>query len=470
MRFPSAERSLHTDDDDDAWSKKTILSLDGGGVRGLSSLLILQELMVEIGKIERRANAEAKSSAYSPLVDCLREGGGARPGARSILEYFPCHYFDYICGASTGGLVAIMVGRLRMSVHEAIEEYKNLSAKFFEKRSSRLKRLLTRNENRNENRTKRESFKGYFDTWRPLRFASPQEKANRFRSDHARCKTIVCSIKSSENNGFQRPFLLRSYDPKESSKIHFEKAPDKRDDFAIWEVARAAFAAPSYFKSIDDFHECYDDHMTNLNNHNPSVEAIKEVNLLAGSSGAIDSFLSLGSGKAKASSPEMKYGRGSSLQNITNISESIHDDAKYASKLQRFDYHRFEVEEGLQDIPIDEWRPRISGKITFRKIETATQLYLRKKEIRSQIQQCARILVGKRTLRAETMRWECFATGTRYQCPFSGCSISEARFNNRNELMDHMRMGHDLAPPDADHYREVQKLLDRGRTNGEQQG
>lgn len=62
-----------------------ILSLDGGGVRGLSSLLILRELMEELG---RQLNA-----IDTPL---------------------PCHYFDLIGGSGTGGLIAIMLGRLRM--------------------------------------------------------------------------------------------------------------------------------------------------------------------------------------------------------------------------------------------------------------------------------------------------------------------------------------------------------------------
>lgn len=62
-----------------------ILSLDGGGVRGLSSLLILRDVMEEIG---RRTKA-----AQTPL---------------------PCQYFDLIGGTSTGGLIAIMLGRLAM--------------------------------------------------------------------------------------------------------------------------------------------------------------------------------------------------------------------------------------------------------------------------------------------------------------------------------------------------------------------
>jgi patatin-like phospholipase/acyl hydrolase len=62
-----------------------VLALDGGGVRGLSSLLILQKLMSEIQRL--------KGDSQPPL---------------------PCQYFDLICGTSTGGLIAIMLGRLRM--------------------------------------------------------------------------------------------------------------------------------------------------------------------------------------------------------------------------------------------------------------------------------------------------------------------------------------------------------------------
>jgi patatin-like phospholipase/acyl hydrolase len=59
-----------------------ILTLDGGGVRGLSSLLILQKLMNEV--------EDLKKDRHPAL---------------------PCEYFDLICRTV---LVAIMLGRLRM--------------------------------------------------------------------------------------------------------------------------------------------------------------------------------------------------------------------------------------------------------------------------------------------------------------------------------------------------------------------
>lgn len=67
-----------------------ILCLDGGGVKGLSSLYILKELMAQI-----RRNKES----------------GNRERARCHLR--PCDYFDLICGTGTGGILAIMLGRLQ---------------------------------------------------------------------------------------------------------------------------------------------------------------------------------------------------------------------------------------------------------------------------------------------------------------------------------------------------------------------
>ena len=68
-----------------------ILSLDGGGVRGISSLYILKELMRQIAREHAAENPE-----------------------RPEISPRPCDYFDLICGTSTGGLIALMVGRLRM--------------------------------------------------------------------------------------------------------------------------------------------------------------------------------------------------------------------------------------------------------------------------------------------------------------------------------------------------------------------
>jgi patatin-like phospholipase/acyl hydrolase len=59
--------------------------LDGGGIKGLSLLLVLRELMEAIGS---------------------QKSGG--PTA------LPFQCFDLVCGSNTGGLIAIMLGRMGM--------------------------------------------------------------------------------------------------------------------------------------------------------------------------------------------------------------------------------------------------------------------------------------------------------------------------------------------------------------------
>lgn len=43
----------------------------------------------------------------------------------------PCEVFDMIGGTSTGGLIAIMLGRLQMSVDQVLDEYTVLSKDVF---------------------------------------------------------------------------------------------------------------------------------------------------------------------------------------------------------------------------------------------------------------------------------------------------------------------------------------------------
>ena len=463
----STEPSIYTLDIVDPWAKKSILSLDGGGVRNFSSLLILRELMRAVGEHERLINKEAKSSVYSPVVNCLPDEGPTPlvGGTRSVPGYLPCHYFDYVSGTSTGGLIAIMLGRLRMSVDEVIEEYKVLGAAVFGKRAPPWKRLLTTH----HNTQRMESLKDQFDSLPPTRLPSPQEQADQFKSDQARCRTIVCSMKSNEDKNFQTPFLFRSYDRKTSytSRTPFERNPGDPNAFAIWQVARATSAAPHYSKSTHMFEARYYDGATNLNN--PSWEVVREVSLLAKESHhTIDLLLSIGGGNAKGNNPKLRFSTGSLLQELTDISDVVHDKVKLESEIRDFAYFRFDVKEGLQAVRMNEWRSKPRGETTFEKIETATKKYLKQEGVDSLIQRCAEYLVHKRKQRAQTMRWERFATGAQYRCPLADdCPTPKANFNTRNDLMDHLRTKHNEAPPDADHYQHIQKLLDQGRTNSE---
>src|SRR5436190_15453693 len=86
-----------------------ILSLDGGGVKGISSLYMLKELMAQVKRQNRVDHPNEPLSALRP-----------------------CDVFDLICGTSTGGLIALMLGRLEMvlSITRCFHIYYSLLTEF----------------------------------------------------------------------------------------------------------------------------------------------------------------------------------------------------------------------------------------------------------------------------------------------------------------------------------------------------
>ncbi len=446
----TAEPSIFTVKED-SWEGKTILSIDGGGVRGFTSLLLLNELMRVVGMLEREADPNAVSSAYSPWMD-------SKPNDEKQLGYKPCHYFDYIGGTSTGGLSAIMLGRLRMSIGATMEVYQRLSAQVFERPSSRLKRSL----GAHNSAARRESLRKIFGSLIPEQ-PSPVEVREEFRSDPVRCKTIVCSIKSSQKKDFKEPFLFRSYDHGRKSSSPYERNPGSASSFDICSVARATSAAPSYFKSVQLLESRYYDGAIDLNN--PSWEVVNEVNLLnRGTGNSIHLLLSIGGGNCKSNNSKDIFSDKSLQRELNKISEHIDKKLSMESERQNFSYYRLDVDNGLQDVSLNEWKPKKTGEITMKRIANAFRNYYQTEKVRRKIHDCAQTLVQIRRLRAQTTRWATFATGIRYSCPIPNCRHKNC-FETRNELLDHLQIVHGKPPPDVEHYQEIQGLLDAGRSN-----
>jgi patatin-like phospholipase/acyl hydrolase len=90
-----------------------VLSLDGGGIKGYTTLLILRRIFRTLHELIGPEKPEPK----------------------------PCEVFDLIVGTSTGGLIAVILGRLGMSIDEAITQYELVSKKVFKNKvgSARLK-------------------------------------------------------------------------------------------------------------------------------------------------------------------------------------------------------------------------------------------------------------------------------------------------------------------------------------------
>jgi len=82
-----------------------LLSLDGGGVKGTSSMMILDEIMKRVKELE--------------------------PHLPDSKEVYPHEYFDLAGGTSTGGLAALMMFRLKLSTQETSKHYDEMSKQIF---------------------------------------------------------------------------------------------------------------------------------------------------------------------------------------------------------------------------------------------------------------------------------------------------------------------------------------------------
>ncbi|KAL2437480.1 hypothetical protein ABEF95_008185 [Exophiala dermatitidis] len=96
---------------------------DGGGVRGLSSLLILRCLLVFVTQELVRRGVLSETH---PTLN-------------------PQDIFDAAVGTSTGGLIVLMLVNLDMTLDECIQQYKVLSGEIFSKYRSVLRRVFGSN-------------------------------------------------------------------------------------------------------------------------------------------------------------------------------------------------------------------------------------------------------------------------------------------------------------------------------------
>lgn len=186
-------------DETSVWDQKSILSLDGGGIRGYSSLLILRALMKAIGEIERNWPSDPAESSFHPLEPPSVDSDALHRYPRintkhternATSPWLPCHYFDYMAGTSTGGLISIMLGRLRMSIDDCIAEYETLGPKVFaHPRWLHLRSPLFWPRDKYDHRSLEKAIREVIDRRSP--FVAGGDKS--FASDENRCRTYEIS-------------------------------------------------------------------------------------------------------------------------------------------------------------------------------------------------------------------------------------------------------------------------------------
>lgn len=383
LRSPYPHTNNPTDIDDKSNAVKFVLSIDGGGIRGYSSLVILQSLMEELGKIERAKNPKAtssicSSSALGPPYDetCTPPN----PDAMLISEYRPCHYFDFITGTGTGAIIAMMLGKYRMSVGEAMESYRGVCATIVERQltSPSPKRGNWRSVFSGNHKASRWSKTCIVKMVPP--WPSPNEEEGDLQSD-GRCRTIVCNANSYYNN-------------------------------------------PS--RTVLSDISCLPDHTLSGNNG---------IHLLS-IGGAINGPVDIRADKSQHHMSE----------HIRRVHERLsthpcHHDLSHCCRLDV-------PGDDLRDIPVDEWKPQESNPSTLRRIEEATNAYLRNEDVATNLHEIAAALVEKRVQRAKTRQREWRALGVVYRCFKVKCRHWNGRFGDNVRRWVHMLKVHGVKHED----------------------
>lgn len=388
------------------WHDQRILNIEGEGLRGLSSLYILKELMSQIGDVERQQEPKASSSAASPLFRHLSPQATsvepASPPASSALLYRPCHYFDFICGTSSGGLSAIMLGRLRFTVEESIERYEMIAQSFTPRISKapktfyvwdRRARKIKDSEDLAQQllRALDEDGSNLFDDHneqanvKPVG-AHPKSHLATMKVDEHMCKTVVFTTYKARK-GIKRPFVFRSYHQSGTSALVRNSMQDTTNVYLV-DACRASVSPENV--RIDDLGTFRDASVSKMN---PAIEACNEVR--ENYNAKVQCIVSVGlsssysSEKAPDASSNVRHGQ---------LDKELQAEAeRYGFKATRF-----------ADVVL-------AAQITDSRASSVEEIRERAKQYcegeitKKDLKRWAHALVNLRRRRAETARWNEYA-------------------------------------------------------------
>lgn len=253
----------------------------------------------------------------------------------------PCDLFDLIGGTSTGGLIAILLGRLQLSVPQALEEYRVLSKAIFGPKKAFWK----------DGKFKASRLERAVDGI--VRKYGGAEGSGMLGSS-GRCRVFVCAKRTSDPAG--QTHLFRSYSG-DSLNV------------AICDAARATSAAPIFFKrklvKLVDGDEGFVDGALGANN--PAKLVLLEARRIFSMDRRVGCIVSIGTGK-KFVSPVLEPGRLQRLliplpihvirsqKDLSTSCEVVAEELEERFYDTPDLYFRFNVEHGLQDVGLDQYK------------------------------------------------------------------------------------------------------------------
>ncbi|KAH8810434.1 hypothetical protein DL96DRAFT_1472981 [Flagelloscypha sp. PMI_526] len=239
-------------------------------------------------------------------------------------DVVPWKVFDLIVGSGDGGWVALMLGRLRMSVAHAIEEYQRIHSQIYHKGpaiSAEERAILF--DNLLKDLVARVSTNT--DPNEPL--LSPLSEME--------CLTVVPAM-ACENLAF--PVLFRTYSAREFNFVQ---------RCSVWSAMRAATNAPPLFPKYTVDGQSYVT-ASRFGHCNPIVTALSEMQMMF-SGAEISTIVSIGSGHPGPISYS-DFDPGATAIKLANDAEQwSYQAAKYFQTQGEKVYFRFNVDQGFQE-------------------------------------------------------------------------------------------------------------------------
>ncbi|KAF2157725.1 hypothetical protein K461DRAFT_326006 [Myriangium duriaei CBS 260.36] len=372
-----------------------LLCFDGGGVRGLSSLYILKGIMT-------RLNIERAKLNQPPVK--------------------PCEVFDLIAGTSTGGLIAIMLGRLKMDVDECIKSYTELAAQVFGQTISRTPFGIT-------GKIKSKFDSKVLDSAVRDVIVSKKKPENAMLNDgeDRTCKTFVCTVDRSTKFVVR----LRDYDLPEEMAIQA----------TIRQAALATSAATTFFEPAQIGYRTFADGAFGANNPVDEVEE-EAANIWCSETRElkplVKCFISIGTGNPGLKAFEDNLFKFLQKTLVDLVTETEKTEKKFIARwAKHYDegrYYRFNVEQGLQDVGLEEYK-----KLDI--IEAATEAYMTHTKQKNTTRDCIHNLKLKQEQRQFNIQFS-----------LSGVPIAKKFIGRQNELQ---RMSEALLPNAGNTRRKV---------------
>src|ERR1700712_4582177 len=138
-------------------------------------------------------------------------------------DLLPAHYFDFMYGTSTGGLIATMLGRLRMNVPDCLKYYKIVGNSLFARRRNILP-LATKYHHKPLEKAVQEIVANHCPVhpeksctghdWYPWHLDSEGEEPLYLEPYHEDSNDRICQsicLTATHNNRISEAYLLRSY-------------------------------------------------------------------------------------------------------------------------------------------------------------------------------------------------------------------------------------------------------------------